>query len=421
MDNNEIKQRVMIKASAAKEASRALAVMTSLQKNNMLAAMADALAQNAKEIIFHNEIDVEAAKEAGLSAALTDRLTLNEKRIDDMIKGVKDVILLEDPVGTSVESLSPSIDMEVKKIRVPLGVISMIYESRPNVTVDAAALCLKAGNAVILKGGSEAINSNRILSRIISEAGVKAGMPEGAVQFIDTTDRAAVLEMIKLNNFIDLLIPRGSEALVNFINGNSLIPVLSHGKGLCHTYIDKDADLETAFKIAFNAKCQRPGVCNAMETLLVHKDIAQRFLPGMCKAYFEAGVKINGCKITKSLVPSVSEAGEENWNKEYDDLELSVKVVDSAQEAIAHINKYGSMHSESIVTGNNETAEKFFMEVDAAAVMQNASTRLHDGSVFGLGCEIGISTMKLHARGTMGIKELTTTKYIVKGNGTVRN
>lgn len=421
MDNNEIKQRVMIKASAAKEASRALAVMTSLQKNNMLAAMAEALAQNAKEIIFHNEIDVEAAKEAGLSAALTDRLTLNEKRIDDMIKGVKDVILLEDPVGTSVESLSPSIDMEVKKIRVPLGVISMIYESRPNVTVDAAALCLKAGNAVILKGGSEAINSNRILSRIISEAGVKAGMPEGAVQFIDTTDRAAVLEMIKLNNFIDLLIPRGSEALVNFINGNSLIPVLSHGKGLCHTYIDKDADLETAFKIAFNAKCQRPGVCNAMETLLVHKDIAQRFLPGMCKAYFEAGVKINGCKITKSLVPSVSEAGEESWNKEYHDLELSVKVVDSAQEAIAHINKYGSMHSESIVTGNNETAEKFFMEVDAAAVMQNASTRLHDGSVFGLGCEIGISTMKLHARGTMGIKELTTTKYIVKGNGTVRN
>lgn len=421
MDNNEIKQRVMMKASAAKEASRALAVMTSLQKNNMLAAMAEALAQNAKEIIFHNEIDVEAAKEAGLSASLTDRLTLNEKRIDDMIKGVKDVILLEDPVGTAVESLSPSIDMEVKKIRVPLGVISMIYESRPNVTVDAAALCLKAGNAVILKGGSEAINSNRILSKIISEAGVKAGMPDGAVQFIDTTDRAAVLEMIKLNKFIDLLIPRGSETLVNFINGNSLIPVLSHGKGLCHTYIDKDADLEMAFKIAFNAKCQRPGVCNAMETLLVHKDIAQRFLPGMCKAYFEAGVKINGCKITKSLVPSVSEAGEESWNKEYHDLELSVKVVDSAQEAIAHINKYGSMHSESIVTGNNETAEKFFMEVDAAAVMQNASTRLHDGSVFGLGCEIGISTMKLHARGTMGIKELTTTKYIVKGNGTIRN
>ncbi|MCL1971763.1 MAG: glutamate-5-semialdehyde dehydrogenase [Endomicrobia bacterium] len=420
MENNEIKQAVIMKASAAKEASRALAIMTAQQKNNMLAAMADALAQNVKEIIFHNEIDVEAAKESGLSSALIDRLTLNEKRIDDMIKGVKDVILLEDPVGTAVEDCKTSIEIEVKKIRVPLGVISMIYESRPNVTVDAATLCLKAGNAIILKGGSEAINSNKILVKIISEAGVKAGMPAGTIQFIDTTDRSAVLEMIKLNNFIDLIIPRGSEELVNFVNHHSSIPVLSHGKGLCHTYIDKDADLEMAYKIAFNAKCQRPGVCNAMETLLVHKDVAQQFLPKMCKGYFEAGVKINGCHISKSIVSDINAATDENWNKEYHDLELSMKVVNSLEEAIAHINKYGSMHSEAIVTENKEAAKKFLMEVDAAAVFHNASTRLHDGSVFGLGCEIGTSTQKLHARGSMGIKELTTTKYIVEGNGNIR-
>ncbi|MDR2425632.1 MAG: glutamate-5-semialdehyde dehydrogenase [Endomicrobium sp.] len=421
MDNNEIKQRVMMKASAAKGASRALAIMTTQHKNNMLAAMADALAQNAKEILFHNEIDVEAAKESGLSSALIDRLTLNEKRIDDMIKGIKDVILLEDPVGTTVEKCTPSIEIDVKKIRVPLGVISMIYESRPNVTVDAATLCLKAGNAVVLKGGSEAINSNRILAKIISEAGIKAGMPAGSVQFIDTTDRTAVLEMIKLNNFIDLLIPRGSEALVNFINHNSSIPVLSHGKGLCHTYVDEDADMDIALKIAFNAKCQRPGVCNAMETLLVHKDIAKKFLPLICQNYFDAGVKINGCTVTKSIVPSVNEASQESWSKEYHDLELSIKVVGSVEEAIGHINKYGSMHSDAIVTNNKETADKFLAETDSSAVFHNASTRLHDGSIFGLGCEIGISTMKLHARGTMGIKELTTTKYIVRGNGTVRN
>ena len=421
MENNEIKQAVTMKASAAKEASRALSVMTSQQKNNMLAAMADALAQNVKEILFHNEIDVEAAKEAGLSSALIDRLTLNEKRIGEMIKGVKDVIILEDPIGKAVEELESSADIDVKKIRTPLGVIAMIYEARPNVTVDAATLCLKAGNAVILKGGSEAINSNKILAKIISESGTKAGMPAGAIQLIDTTDRNAVLEMIKLKNHIDLLIPRGGEEFVAFINEHSSIPVLSHGKGLCHTYVDKDADLEMAKKIAFNAKCQRPGVCNAMETLLVHKDIAAQFLPAICKEYFDAGVKINGCKISKSIVPQVNEATEENWNKEYHDLEISLKVVDSIDEAIDHINKYGSQHSEAIVTSNQASADKFLAEVDASAVFHNASTRLHDGSVFGLGCEIGIATQKMHARGAMGIKELTTTKYVVKGNGTIRS
>lgn len=421
MENNEIKQAVWKKAQAAKEASRVLSSMTSQQKNNMLAAMADALQNNVKEIIFHNEIDVEAAKESGLSPAVIDRLALNEKRIHDMIQGIKDVILLEDPVGAVVEENKPAADMEVKKIKVPLGVIAMIYESRPNVTVDAATLCLKAGNAVILKGGSEAINSNKILAKVINEAGVKAGMPAGSIQFIDTADRSAVAELLKLDNLVDLLIPRGSEELVKFIRSNSAIPVLSHGKGLCHTYIDKDADIDMAVKIAVNAKCQRPGVCNAMETLLVHKDIAGKILPELCRQYYEKGVSVKGCQISRSIVSSMQEAADADWDTEYHDMTLSVKVVDSLEAAIKHINEHGSMHSDAIVTNNEESAQKFIAGVDTAAVFVNASTRLHDGSVFGLGCEIGISTQKLHARGAMGIKELTTTKYIVRGNGTIRN
>ncbi len=421
MENNKIAQAVLLKTKAAKEASRTLASMSAQQKNNMLAAMAEALQQNAKEILFHNEIDTSAAKEAGISAALIDRLTLTEKRVDDMIKGVKDVILLEDPVGTVIGENSPSIDIEVKKIRVPLGVIAMIYEARPNVTVDAATLCLKAGNAVILKGGSEAINSNRILAKIIYEAGVKAGMPAGSIQFIDTSDRSAVLELLKLDNLVDLLIPRGSEEFVKFIKSHSAIPVLSHGKGLCHTYIDKDANVDMAIKIAINAKCQRAAVCNALETLLIHKDIADKVLPKLCQQYYENGVAVKGCKISRGIVNTMEEATEEDWNTEYHDLKISIKVVDSLEDAIKHINKYGSMHSDAIVTDNKEAADKFVAEVDTAAVFVNASTRLHDGSVFGLGCEIGISTQKLHARGAMGIKELTTTKYVVRGNGTIRS
>ena len=420
MENNEIKQMVLLKVTAAKEASRALAGMSAQQKNNMLAAMADAISKNAKEIIFHNEIDAEAAKQAGLSPALIDRLTLTEKRIDDMVKGVRDVISLEDPIGQTIEELKPSIKIDVKKIRVPLGVIAMIYESRPNVTVDAATLCLKAGNAVVLKGGSEAINSNKILAKVIYEAGVKAGMPAGSIQLIDTADRNAVLEMLQLDKMIDLLIPRGGEELVKFVKSHTAIPVLAHGKGLCHTYIDKDADIEMAIKIAVNAKCQRPGVCNAMETLLVHKDIADKILPRLCQALYDAGVAVKGCAISRGIVNTMQEATEDDWNTEYLDLTLSIKVVNSLEEAIAHINKYGSMHSEAIVTDNQAAADKFITEVDAAAVFQNASTRLHDGSVFGIGCEIGTSTQKLHARGTMGVKELTTTKYVVRGNGIIR-
>ncbi|AKL98382.1 glutamate-5-semialdehyde dehydrogenase [Endomicrobium proavitum] len=420
MENNELKQKVLSQAASAKDASRALAVMTAQQKSKILLAMADALSKNAKDILFHNEIDVEAAKEAGLAAVLTDRLTLNEARVNAMIQGVRDVAALKDPVGEIVEDLKPAQNIDVKKIRVPLGVIAMIYEARPNVTVDAATLCLKAGNAVILKGGSEAMNSNRILAKIIYDSAVAAGMPAGAIQFIDTTDRSAVTELLALDKYVDLLIPRGSEELVNFIRKNTLIPVLSHGKGLCHTYIDKDADLKTALEIAVNAKCQRPAVCNAMETLLVHKDVAAEVLPAICKLYSEEGVEVRGCPLARNIIPEAKEAVEADWSTEYHDKIISIKVVNSLDEAIAHINKYGSQHSDAIVTKDKSAADKFLAQVDSAGVFVNASTRLHDGSVFGLGCEIGISTQKLHARGAMGLKELTTTKYIVRGQGNIR-
>jgi glutamate-5-semialdehyde dehydrogenase len=421
MNNNEIKQTVLLKAINAKEASRKLAMMDTQQKNNILAAIAEALQQNTKEILFHNEIDVQAAKDAQITPSLIDRLTLNEKCVSDILEGIKNVIFLQDPVGTVIEENTPSVDLDVKKIRVPLGVIAMIYEARPNVTIDAATLCLKAGNAVILKGGSEVLNTNRILAKIIYEAGIKVGLPTGAIQFIDTTDRSAVQELLHLDSYIDLLIPRGSEEFVNFVKKNSTVPVLSHGKGLCHTYIDKDANVDIAVNISVNAKCQRPSVCNAMETLLIHKDIAAKILPRLCEIYSKKDVEIRGCEISRSTVKTIKPANEEDWSTEYLDLKVSIKVVNSLEEAIAHINKYGSKHSEAIVTDNKAAADKFIVEVDAAAVFVNASTRLHDGSVFGLGCEIGISTQKLHARGAMGIKELTTTKYVVRGNGTIRN
>jgi glutamate-5-semialdehyde dehydrogenase len=421
MENNQEKQIVFLKAKAAKEASKQLTTMGTKQKNNILSAMACAIEKNIKEILFHNEIDVQAAKEAGINNVLIDRLTLNEKRINEMAKSIKDIVLLQDPIGTIVEKMTPSIDIDVKKIRVPLGVIAIIYEVRPNVTIDASALCLKAGNSVILKGGSEAINSNRILINIVSEAAKKAGMPKGAIQFIDTTDRGAIQELLHLENLIDLLIPRGSNDLIRFIKAHSLIPILSHGKGLCHTYIDENADMGMAIKVALNAKCQRPSVCNATETILVHKNIAEKILPQLCKLYTESGVEIKGCSITKKIVPSAKEAQEEDWQTEYLDLKISIKVVNSLDETIEHINKYGSMHSEAIITENKDAANKFISEVDTAAVFVNASTRLHDGVVLGLGCEIGISTQKLHARGTIGLKELTTTKYVVQGNGAIRS
>jgi glutamate-5-semialdehyde dehydrogenase len=421
METTQMKQEIITQAATAKMASRKLAQLATETKNKVLTAMADALMREKEEIIFQNEIDVDAAKESGLDGALIDRLVLNDQRINDMTRGLREVVALADPVGEVIADWTPPAGIHIDKVRVPLGVIGLIYESRPNVTVDATGLCIKAGNAVILRGGSEAINSNRTLVKIITAAAYGAGLPDGAIQFINTTDRQAVTEMIKLDHFIDLIIPRGGETMIHSIRENATVPVLSHGSGLCHTYIDKDADIAMAEKIAFNAKCQRPGVCNAMETLLVHKDIASKVLPPLYEMYKKAGVEVVGDTATRALLPEIGIATDKDWATEYQAMKLSIKTVNSLDEAIAHINKYGSGHSEAIVTGNKEAADRFLRDVDAAAVFHNASTRLHDGSVFGLGSEIGISTQKLHARGTMGVKELTSTKYVVYGHGEIRS
>ena len=419
MEEQEIKQLVTKKVSLAKVASMQLGLLDFKQRNAILLSIADALEKNISEIQFHNDIDVETAKNSGMDKALIDRLTLTTKRIEDMIHGVRSIVNQKDPIGEIIERREVD-GISIQKVRVPIGTIAMIYESRPNVTVDAAALCIKSGNAIILRGGSEAINSNKILAKIISSAGESAGMPVGAITFIDVVDRAAVSEMIKLDNYIDLLIPRGSGKMIEFIKQHSTIPILSHGSGLCHTYIDKAANIDMAIKVTINAKCQRPGVCNATETVLVHRDIANKVLPKLCKQFFEHDTEVRGCKLTKSIVPEVKNATEEDWATEYHDNIVSIKVVNSLEEAINHINRYGSKHSESIITEDKQRAEKFLKEVDAAAVFHNVSTRLHDGGVFGLGAEIGISTGKMHARGAMGARELTTTKYVVRGNGVIR-
>ena len=420
MEQNEIKQLVLHKVSSAKIASRKLGLMDFKQRNAVLLAIAGGLEKNVKEILFYNDIDVQSAKDAGLDKAVIDRLTLTEKRIADMTEGVRNIVKQEDPIGEIIESKTVK-DLNIQKVRVPLGTIAMIFESRPNVTVDASALCIKSGNSIILKGGSEAINSNKILAKIISSFGESAGMPPGAVTLIDIVDRNAVSELLKLDKLIDLLIPRGSEQMINFIKEHSKIPILSHGSGLCHTYIDKDANINMALKVSLNAKCQRPGVCNATETVLVHRDIAEKILPKLCKQYEQAGVEIRGCKVTKAIIPEVIDAVEQDWMTEYLSMIISIKVVNSLDEAVLHINRYGSSHSDAIITDNKERAEKFIREVDSAAVFHNVSTRLHDGGVLGIGAEIGIATNKLHARGAMGARELTTTKFIVRGNGHIRN
>ncbi|MDD5020882.1 MAG: glutamate-5-semialdehyde dehydrogenase [Endomicrobiaceae bacterium] len=421
MENKEIRSLVLQKVSSAKIASQKLGLLTSEQKNAILLAIAYGLEKSMDDILFHNKIDVDVAKSEGFASTLIDRLTLSEKRIKEMIKGIRDIVNQQDPVGEILESRTLNDGLNIQKIRVPLGTIAMIYESRPNVTVDATALAIKSGNAIVLRGGSEAINSNKILAKIISTAAEAGGMPVGAISFIDITDRTAISELIVLDKFIDLLIPRGGEEFINFIKKHSTIPVLSHGKGLCHTYIDKEANIDMAIKVAVNAKCQRPGVCNATETLLVHRDIAGKVLPKLCSKYSELGTEIRGCPLTKAIVPAVIDATEEDWSMEYQSLIISIKVVNSLEDAILHINRYGSAHSDSIITENKERAEKFIKEVDSAAVFHNVSTRLHDGGVFGIGAEIGIATNKLHARGAMGARELTTTKFIVRGNGHIRN
>ncbi len=416
----ELKEEIIRRAAAAKRAAYALANVSTETKNKALLAMAESLQANKDDILFKNEIDVEAAKEAGLSAALIDRLLLTESRIAAMIKGLQEIAGLKDPVGEVISSTERQNGLKINKVRVPLGVIGIIYESRPNVTVDTAGLCLKSGNAVILRGGSEAVNSNHILAKTIAAAAYTAGIPEGAIQFIETTDRQAVLEIVKQDKFIDVIIPRGGEELIQFIKEHSSIPVISHGKGVCHTYVDVEADLKMAEEICFNAKVQRAGVCNAMETLLVHNGVAMDFLPQMAARFAGAKVELRGDEKTLAILKGIKAATEEDWSEEYLDLILSVKIVETVEEAEAHINKYGSHHSETIVTNNKKRAEEFMRAVDSAAVYWNASTRFTDGGEFGLGAEIGISTQKMHARGPMGLNELCSYKYMVYGNGQVR-
>lgn len=407
-------------AKAAREASREMAAAPSSVKNSALLAMADALEKNREKIFDANKPDIEAGERNGLSGAMLDRLKLDDKRVSGMAAGLREIAALDDPVGEITGMKRRPNGMLVGQMRVPLGVVGIIYESRPNVTADTAALCLKSGNAVVLRGGSEAINSNRAIADILSSAAASTGVPKNAISLIPITDREAVKAMLKLDKYIDIIIPRGGYELIRFVTENSIIPVIKHDKGVCHVYIDASADIDMAEEIAFNSKVQRPGVCNAAETLLVHKDIAEKFLPGMIKRFDKAGVEIRGCDKTRGLAPEAVEASEADWHEEYLDLILAVKVVDSVEEAVRHITKYGSAHTESIVTKDYSTAQHFLSVVDSSSVMVNASTRFSDGGQFGLGAEIGISTQKLHARGPMGLKELTSLKYIVYGEGQIR-
>jgi len=389
-------------------------------KDAALLAMADAFEANKACIFAANRIDLAAAEKSGISGAMLKRLELTDKKVAQMAEGVREIAALRDPVGETIEGYLRSNGMEVKRIRVPLGVIGIIYESRPNVTADAAALCLKAGSAVVLRGGSEAINSNLAIAKLIREAISANSLPEDAVGIIETTDRSAAMELMKMKQYIDCLIPRGGKGLIQTVVENSTIPVIEHGDGNCHMYVDASADLKMAQDLAFNAKVQNPSVCNAMETLLVSEQIAAEFLPTMCKRLAESGVEIRGCEKTAAIVQNARPATEEDWQTEYLDLILAVRVVGDLGEAISHISKYGSRHTEAIVTEDLTAARRFTTEVDAAAVFVNVSTRFTDGYEFGKGAEMGISTQKLHARGPMGIEEITTYKYVVTGSGQLR-
>jgi glutamate-5-semialdehyde dehydrogenase len=416
----DIKELVLEKAKNAKKASRILANTSTAIKNKALTAMADGLINAKDELKKENEKDIAYAKEKGLSSALIDRLALNDKRIEGMASGIKEIVALPDPVGEVTRMWKRPSGLKVGKLRVPLGVIGIIYESRPNVTADAVGLCIKSGNSIILRGGSEAINSNIAISNILMKSAIDAGLPEGCIQLIEITDRQAIMDLIKLDQYIDLLVARGGFELIKVISENATIPVAKHSAGVCHTYVDIGADLKMAEDISFNAKVHRPGVCNAMETLLVHKAVAEKFLPPMIKRYKEAGVEIRGCAETKKIVPDILDATEEDWYTEYLDLILSIRVVKDIDEAIDHIMTYGSHHSDAIVTEDYSRSMRFLNEVDSAAVYVNASTRFTDGNEFGLGAELGISTQKLHSRGPMGLEDLTSQKYIIFGNGQIR-
>jgi len=411
---------VKAKAAAAKKAAGKLAITSTAIKNKAMLAMAQALLDKQEEILAANAIDMENAAAKGMKASMLDRLKLTPERIAGMAEGLEQVAALPDPIGNIVGGSRLANGLTVTKVRVPLGVIGIIYEARPNVTADAVGLCLKSGNAVILKGGSEAMQSNLTIAKVLSDAAEAVGIPEGSVQFVDTSDRQAVTDLIHMNGLVDVVIPRGGAGLIKTVVMNATVPVIETGAGVCHTFIDASADVEMAMKICYNAKVQRPSVCNAMETLLVHKDAAEKFMPPMLAKYFEAGVEIRGDERVQAFSDKVVPVTEEDWSTEYGDLRLSVKIVDSLEEAMEHIAKYTTYHSECIVTEDYENARTFQLGVDAAAVYVNASTRFTDGFEFGFGAEIGISTQKLHARGPMALPELTSTKYLINGNGQVR-
>jgi len=413
------------KGKAAKAASRKLAFLSSEIKNKALLNIAEALVKKEEEILAANKIDYEEAKASGMSEAMLDRLMLSPSRLDGMAQDVKTVAGLPDPVGETFEMRTLPNGLQIGKKRVPLGVIGAIYESRPNVTIDISSLCLKSGNAVILRGGREALNSNSILARVAQEACYQAGVPQGAIQLVESTERAFVDQMLQMKGIIDLIIPRGGSGLIEHVSKNARMPVLTGGVGVCHTYVDKAADLSKAAAIAYNAKVQRPTVCNALDCLLVHSQIARDYLPSIAEEWANAGVEMHCDERARAIlepVPSLKlvPAADEDWGKEFLSLTAAIKVVDSLDEALEHIERYGSGHSEAIVTEDYSAAMRFLNEVDAACVYANASTRFTDGGQFGLGAEIGISTQKFHARGPMALKELTSYKWIIFGNGQVR-
>jgi glutamate-5-semialdehyde dehydrogenase len=407
-------------AQQAREASFQVARLSSEVKDRALGLMADGLVEKRKLLLAENRKDLEGAEKEGLSKAMLDRLALTEAGIEGIAEGLREIALLPDPVGEVIKMWRRPNGLVVGKMRIPLGVIGIIYEARPNVTADAAGLCLKGGNAVVLRGGSEAIHSNRAIGGILQEAMEKAGIPAAAVQVIPHTEREGVEEMLKMEEYIDVIIPRGGEGLIRFVVEHSRIPVIKHYKGVCHVFVDASAERAMALEICYNAKVQRPGVCNAMETLLVHQEVASSFLPPVAEKLQEAGVELRGCPRTRHILPDVKEATEEDWYAEYLDLILAVRVVDDIGEAIDHIGRYGSQHTEAIITSDYANAQRFLRDVDSSTVLVNASTRFSDGYQLGLGAEIGISTTKLHAFGPMGVEDLTTTKFVIYGDGQIR-
>lgn len=417
---SDLKKDIVAIAQDARKASFAMGQISSAVKGKALRAMADALEKNRSVIYAANKKDIKQTQKKRLNSASIDRLTLNDKRIRAMAEGLRVVASLKDPICEVMKMWTTPNGLWIGKLRVPLGVIGVIYESRPNVTADCIGLCLKAGNSVILRGGSEAINSNIAIFDVLNDSAREAGIPDGAINLIRTTDRKAVHILLGLSDYVDLIIPRGGESLIKEVARRSRIPVLKHYKGVCHVYVDDDADLNMAERICFNAKVQRPSVCNAMETLLVNEDVAARFLPSIIKKYKDAGVEIRGCPITRRIVKGIKAATEKDWSTEYLGLILSVKVVKDLYDAIDHINRYGTKLSDAIVTENYHNAVEFLKKVDSATVYVNASTRFTDGGEFGFGAEIGISTDKLHARGPVGVEELTSYKYIIYGNGQIR-